>query len=89
MKRRYPKVFKKWWGESTSVCPPEGESVEDAFQRLREAVERVTAQQGGRSLAVVIGPLAFALIRCMMESVEPAQMRSMMHPEPLRYQLVG
>ena len=89
LKRRYPKVFKKWWSDSTSVSPPEGESVTAAFQRLQEAVEQMTRQEGSRSFAVVAGPLAFALIRCMMESVNPARMQTLLHAGPLRYPLVG
>ena len=89
LKRRYPKVFKKWWSDSTSVSPPEGESVTDAFQRLREAIEQVTRQEGGRSFAVVAGPLGFALIRFVSESVAPGQMQTLLHAGPLRYPLVG
>ena len=89
LKRRYPKVFKKWWSDSTSVSPPEGESVTGAFQRLREAVERMARQAKGRIFSVVGGPRAFALIRCMMESVDPARMQTLLHAGPLRYPLVG
>lgn len=89
LRRRYSKIFKKWCDDPSSVCPPEGEDVEDAFERLQQPLERLTRKQGDRCMAVVLGPLAFALARCWIESVELAKTRSMRHHEPLTYQLVG
>ena len=30
LKRRYPKVFKRWYEDPSAVCPPEGEPLADA-----------------------------------------------------------
>jgi probable phosphoglycerate mutase len=88
LKRRYAKVFKKWWSDPTSAAPPDGEAAVDALERLRDAVNEVTQKQAGKSFVVVLGPLAFGLVRCMMESAELEKLRSMMQAEPLKYQLV-
>ncbi len=89
LKRRYPKIFKRWYDDPTNVCPPEGEEVEQAYERLRESLARLTRKQGDRHVAVVLGPLAFALVRCWLEGAEVSQVRSMTHGEPLRYELTG
>lgn len=75
--------------DPSSVCPPEGEDMANAFERLRQPLERLTRKQDDRCMAVVLGRLAFALARCWIESVELAKACSMRHHEPLGYQLVG
>ena len=87
LERRHAKIFKRWCDDPASVRPPGGEDVAEAFDRLREPVERVTRKKVDRSVGMVLGPLAFALVRCMIESEEPARVRAMMHDGPLRYDL--
>ena len=87
LKRRYPKIYKKWHSDPASVSPPEGEALTDAFARLRQALEKLMRKQDDRCVAVVLGPLAFALVRCWAESVELTELRSMTHDSPLRYEL--
>lgn len=85
LKRRFPKVFKKWYDDPTSVCPPEGEAVADAFDRLEASLGRIRQKQSARNVAVVLGPLAFAVSRCVMESADLSKIRTIMHDQPLRY----
>lgn len=87
LKRRYPKIFKRWYDDPSCVCPPEGEDVQDAAARLRESLDRVVRKHTGENLAVVLGPLAVALVRCLVESVEFAGARSLIRHEPLQYKL--
>ena len=89
LKRRYPKVFKRWYDDPSSVCPPEGEDVTDAFLRLDESLERITRRRGDWNAAVVLGPLAFAVARCVVESVELTEVRAKMFDQPLRYAVLG
>jgi broad specificity phosphatase PhoE len=89
LKRRDAKLFKRWFDDPTSVCPPEGEGITTAFGRLDASLSRVRHKSGDKHTAVVLGPLAFALLRCEIESVDPAQVRSMMNNEPLRYESVS
>ena len=87
LKRRYPKTFKRWWEDPSAVSPPEGEDLAAACQRLREAVAKVTDKRGNHPVALVLGPLAFAVTRCVLEAGELSEVRSLMHDEPLRYKL--
>lgn len=89
LKRRYPKVFKRWYEDPSAVCPPEGEDLADAYERLHDSVSKVVRKLGDRSVAVVLGPLAFAVARCGLEEAELTRVRSMMSSEPIHYSLVG
>ena len=89
LKRRYPKVFKRWYEDPSAVCPPEGERLADAYERLHESVSKVVRKQGDRSVAVVLGPLALALTRCALEHAELSNIRSLMSPEPIYYSSAG
>jgi broad specificity phosphatase PhoE len=85
LKRRDGKIYKRWYDDPTSVCPPEGEDLASASQRLGETLAEVVRKHGEGSAAVVVGPTAFAVTRCRIEAVELAKMRSMMCGEPVRY----
>lgn len=85
LKRRFPKIFKKWYDDPTSVCPPEGEDVGVASVRLTEALGRIRKKQRNQSLAFVLGPLALAIARCDFEAADLAGVRGLMRSEPMRY----
>lgn len=89
LKRRYPKIFKKWQSDPSSVCPPEGEEQKEAYHRLKGALEWITWKQAAVRVAIVVGPNAFGLIRCMIESIEPEKMRTMIQDHPAHYFNVG
>lgn len=40
LRRKHPKVFRQWQEAPESICPPNGETVEDAAERVRRALER-------------------------------------------------
>jgi broad specificity phosphatase PhoE len=89
LKRRFPKIFKRWYDDPSSVCPPEGEDVAEASERLKAALERIVGKHDDGNAAVVLGPLAFALVRCLMESASLSQLRAFMRDRPVRYSLSG
>ncbi len=88
LKRRHPKIFKRWVDDPSSVTPPEGESLEDARDRLRPPLESIIGKLRNRCVALILGPLAFGVVRCMLESVELNQVRSLIQETPLRYPMV-
>ncbi|UCE58499.1 MAG: histidine phosphatase family protein [Phycisphaerales bacterium] len=87
LKRRDPKVFKRWCEDPTSVCPPEGEDLVKASERLRGSLAAVAKKHGDRNVVVVIGPVAFGVTRCVIESVALGKVRSMMQNEPVTYEI--
>ncbi len=62
-KERFPKVFKVWREEPGAVEPPDGEGLEAAEARLREAIRKILRRKIGSPVAIVVGRLAFACLR--------------------------
>lgn len=88
LQRRYPKIFKRWCEDPSSVCPPEGEEWNDACQRLGRGLDAVSRRQGLRTVGMILGPLAFSVMRCLIESVPWKRVRAQDHDGPLRYPVI-
>ena len=41
IKQRYPKAWKQWQQQPQTVCPPEGEMLRQAQQRLQTAIDKI------------------------------------------------
>ena len=55
--RRYPKLARRWHDDAESVCPPEGEAVGEAVDRVRRALARPLRK--GKTFGIVAAdPLA-------------------------------
>ena len=63
---RHPTAFRQWMEEPESVTPPEGERFDDAMTRLTSAVSRGVARAGKRTVAVVLRPMAHAMVRAWL-----------------------
>ena len=71
IKRRQPKMFRLWHEAPTTVRPPGGESLAEAQQRLRHAVQAIVKRHKTRSPLVVLRPVALGLLRCLLEDNPP------------------
>jgi broad specificity phosphatase PhoE len=54
IKRRNPKVFRQWLEDPRTVCPPEGETVEDALERVRDALKPLLKRHRDEAVALVV-----------------------------------
>ena len=87
LRRRYPKTFKCWEEDRSSVRPPEGEEVAAAAVRIRARIDRIAKDAAGKAAGVVLGPMALGLARCALESAKVSKMNSLMFDAPLCYSL--
>lgn len=63
VKRKHPKVYRQWQENPTSVCPPEGETLSEAGQRVQANLNRLLKKhKEGRIGLVLPEPLA-SLVR--------------------------
>lgn len=69
IKRKQPKVFKQWQDSPGSVCPPQGETCEDAFQRASKALRKPLKRKGAFAV-VSVEPMA-TLIEAVVRGEEP------------------
>lgn len=60
---RYPRAYRQWMTDPGSVVPPEGEPLEAAQRRIVGALARALEKSRNSAVAVVLGPMALALLR--------------------------
>jgi broad specificity phosphatase PhoE len=62
VKIKQPKVYRQWQEHPENVCPPDGEMLPEASERIAEAVERLVKRHRGGNIGLVVGePLATVL----------------------------
>ena len=59
VKRKQPKVYRQWQDQPESVCPPEGETVAEARERVQAALAKITKKHKTGVVGMVVPePLA-------------------------------
>ena len=56
VKTKQPKVYRQWQEQPATVCPPQGESVGDAEERLQSAVAKLVKKYKSEGLVAVVLP---------------------------------
>ncbi len=66
--QRYTSAYRGWKKDPSVVTAPEGEALETARRRLIDVVaaEATRFADAGESVAVIVRPLAFGLLRCWL-----------------------
>ena len=64
VRRKYPKVFKQLQESPETICPPEGETVPEALERIRKALKKPLKRKG--QIGVVAPEPLATLIACMV-----------------------
>jgi broad specificity phosphatase PhoE len=59
IKRRNLKLFRQWQEDPRTICPPQGETVEDALERIRAALKPLIRRHRDEAIGLVVGePIA-------------------------------
>ncbi len=69
VRRKFPRVFKQWEDAPETVCPPEGETISEVLDRIRDALKKPLRKYG--MFAVVASEPLASLISCSLRGVEP------------------
>ena len=69
VRRKYPKLLKQWHEHPETICPPQGEAVCDAMDRVRHALKK-PLRKFERIAIVAADPLA-ALIAGVIRNAKP------------------
>lgn len=67
IKRRHLKVFRQWLESPLTVCPPRGEAVEDALERIRGALRPLTRRHRDEAIGLVVGDPLAKLVACYLK----------------------
>ena len=70
VKQRQPKVYRLWQDQPELVCPPEGETVVAAQQRIRETMKRLLKKHKKGVIALVVPDPLASILRCCVQHSE-------------------
>lgn len=68
IRRRQPRVYRQWTKTPACVRPPEGETLAEAQQRLREALKQIVRRHKNGSVLLVLRPVLIGLLKCLAEN---------------------
>jgi probable phosphoglycerate mutase len=68
VKSKQPKVFRQWQERPDTVCPPEGETVREATDRLKAAIAKLTKKHKSGTIALVLSQPLASVLRCMLQT---------------------
>jgi broad specificity phosphatase PhoE len=66
IKRRNLKVFRQWLDDPVTVCPPQGETVENALERVKAALRPLIRRHHDEAIGIVVGEPLGQLIACYL-----------------------
>jgi len=70
VKRRNPKIYRKWTEVPGAVRPPDGETLGEAQARVRKALRGVLKRHRDGAAVVVLRPVVLGLARCLLEGAD-------------------
>lgn len=63
IRRKQPKVYRQWQDAPECVCPPQGETLEAADDRVRVALAKIMKRHKGRVVGLVVPEPLASLVR--------------------------
>ena len=72
VRRKYPKVFKQLQESPETICPPQGETVSEALDRVEKALKKPLKKK--HRFAVVASEPIATLVRCVLRGCKPTSM---------------
>jgi broad specificity phosphatase PhoE len=69
-----PKVFRQVQDHPATVCPPQGEPVGTALERLRGLIARLVRKHRSGTLALVVAEPLASLLRAVLSEAEPGDL---------------
>jgi broad specificity phosphatase PhoE len=74
IKRRNLKVFRQWLDDPVTVCPPQGETVESALERIKSALRPLIRRHQDETIGLVVGEPMAQLIACYLRREDRVQL---------------
>jgi probable phosphoglycerate mutase len=68
VKSKQPRVYRQWQERPDTVCPPEGETVREATDRLKGAIAKLTKKHKSGTIALVLSEPLASVLRCMLQA---------------------
>jgi len=74
IRQRFGRAYKQWRSDPTSICPPQGESVESAAHRVQEAMGKLRKKNKDKIIIIVAAPIISALLECFLNQCAQDQL---------------
>lgn len=74
VKHNQPRVFKQWQEHPENVCPPQGEMIAAALERVDECLERLVKKHKQGVIAVVAAEPIATMIKCRCTGTSVCQL---------------
>jgi probable phosphoglycerate mutase len=69
IKRKHPKVFRQWSETPESICPPQGETCDEAFERATKALRKPMKRKD--NFAIISSEPMATLLECVLRREGP------------------
>ncbi len=79
VRRKHPRVYRQWCETPTTVCPPSGETIADAHERVRQVFGPVVKRNRGKTIGLVVPRPLDDVVRCFLLQGDLARVWE--HPE--------
>ncbi len=66
IKRRNTRLFRQWLEDPATICPPQGETVERAMERIKAAFRPLLRRHRGEAIGLVVGEPLARLVACYL-----------------------
>ena len=66
VRRKHPRVYRQWCESPTMVCPPNGETVIEAYQRVRDTLRSVLRRHRDEVIGLVVAEPLARVVRCYL-----------------------
>jgi probable phosphoglycerate mutase len=67
IRRKHPRVFRQWEETPENICPPEGETLAEAYARMDKVLRPLLARQKHRTIGIVASEPLASVIRCYLK----------------------
>jgi probable phosphoglycerate mutase len=67
VREKQPKVYRQWQEQPKNVCPPEGEMLAEAEQRVRTAITKLVKRHKEGVIGLVVPEPLASLVRCFVQ----------------------
>jgi len=66
VKVKQPKVYRQWQEQPETVCPPDGETLQQARERLQQTLAKLVKKHKEGTVAILVPEPLTSLLRCML-----------------------
>jgi broad specificity phosphatase PhoE len=70
VRRKQPKVYRQWQEKPQCICPPEGEMLEEAEQRVRNKMTKLLKRHKDGAIGLVVPEPLASLVRRLVDQSE-------------------